>query len=104
MHVKLKKDRLEEVRQRLAQTEMLNQQLNKNIAFVEESGSVVKEELKLEAQNEVLLKYTFTPVIHIYFYGIWSCYSVIILCQLLDIQNDLCKTVYPCITRSFKKF
>ncbi|XP_048867354.1 coiled-coil domain-containing protein 178 isoform X2 [Brienomyrus brachyistius] len=51
-HVKLKKERPEEVRQRLAQIEMLNRQLNTNVAFIEESGPVIKEKLKLKAQDE----------------------------------------------------
>ncbi|XP_066545763.1 coiled-coil domain-containing protein 178 [Amia ocellicauda] len=48
-HLKFKKERLTQVKNRLMQTEVLNQRLKEDIDFVKKHGPLVKEKLELES-------------------------------------------------------
>ncbi|XP_030623509.1 coiled-coil domain-containing protein 178 [Chanos chanos] len=49
-HLKKRKDQLQQVKDRLIQTEVLNQRLNEDIDFVKREGCLVKGKLQLESE------------------------------------------------------
>lgn len=74
-HLKLKRDKLHQVKDRTIHTEVLNQRLNEDIDFVKKHGPLVREKLQLEsdvmnqiknAQHEVMFA---IDVVHLF---VWT--------------------------------
>lgn len=70
-HLKLRRDKLHQVTDRLIKTEVLNRRLNEDIDFIKKNGPLVKEKLQLEsdfmiqintAQHKVLFTINFVQV------------------------------------------